>query len=52
MLKNYSIVIDDLRESLALLVTQRLKADDLDILAVKPNIETHKEVLDFCGVTN
>ena len=35
--------IDDLRESPALYVTRRLKADGLDILAVEPNIETHKE---------
>jgi len=35
--------IDDLRESPALLVAQRLKADGLDILAVEPNITTHKE---------
>lgn len=35
--------IDDLRESPALYITRRLKADGLDILAVEPNIETHKE---------
>ena len=35
--------IDDLRESPAILVTKRLKADGLEILAVEPNIETHKE---------
>lgn len=35
--------IDDLRESPALLVTQRLKADGLEVLAVEPNIESHKE---------
>ena len=35
--------IDDLRESPALLVTQRLKADGLDVLAVEPNIKTHRE---------
>ena len=35
--------IDDLRESPALLVTQRLKADGLDVLAVEPNITTHRE---------
>ena len=35
--------VDDLRESPALYITRRLKADGLDILAVEPNIETHKE---------
>jgi UDP-N-acetyl-D-mannosaminuronic acid dehydrogenase len=35
--------IDDLRESPALYITRRLKADGLDILAVEPNIESHKE---------
>ncbi|MFY4758546.1 UDP-N-acetyl-D-mannosamine dehydrogenase [Aliarcobacter butzleri] len=35
--------IDDLRESPALYITRRLKADGLDILAVEPNIENHKE---------
>jgi len=35
--------IDDLRESPALLVTQRLKADGLEVLAVEPNIDTYKE---------
>lgn len=35
--------IDDLRESPALYITRRLKADGLEILAVEPNIETHKE---------
>lgn len=35
--------IDDLRESPALYIARRLKADGLDILAVEPNIETHKE---------
>lgn len=35
--------IDDLRESPALHITRRLKSDGLDILAVEPNIETHKE---------
>ena len=35
--------IDDLRESPALHITRRLKADGLDILAVEPNIENHKE---------
>jgi len=35
--------IDDLRESPALHITRRLKSDGLDILAVEPNIESHKE---------
>lgn len=35
--------IDDLRESPALYITRRLKADGLDIFAVEPNIESHKE---------
>lgn len=35
--------IDDLRESPALYITRRLKADGLDILAVEPNIASHKE---------
>ena len=41
--------IDDLRESPALYIARRLKADRLDILAVEPNIESHKEfeILDY-----
>ena len=35
--------IDDLRESPALYIVRRLKADGLEILAVEPNIENHKE---------
>lgn len=35
--------IDDLRESPALYIARRLKGDGLDILAVEPNIESHKE---------
>jgi len=35
--------IDDLRESPALYIARRLKADGLDILAVEPNIKAHKE---------
>lgn len=35
--------IDDLRESPALHIARRLKGDGLDILAVEPNIENHKE---------
>ncbi|WP_418187279.1 UDP-N-acetyl-D-mannosamine dehydrogenase [Aliarcobacter lanthieri] len=35
--------IDDLRESPALHIVRRLKSDGLDILAVEPNIENHKE---------
>jgi len=35
--------IDDLRESPALYIARRLKADGLDVLVVEPNIETHKE---------
>lgn len=33
----------DLRESPALYIVKRFKIDGLDILAVEPNIETHKE---------
>jgi UDP-N-acetyl-D-mannosaminuronic acid dehydrogenase len=36
--------IDDLRESPALYIARRLKADGLDILAVEPNIESHEEL--------
>lgn len=41
--------IDDLRESPALYITKRLKADGLDILVVEPNIGTHKdfEIVDY-----
>lgn len=35
--------IDDLRESPALYIARKLKADGLEILAVEPNIESHKE---------
>jgi len=35
--------IDDLRESPALYIVRGLKADGLDVIAVEPNIETHKE---------
>ncbi|MBE0499764.1 MAG: UDP-N-acetyl-D-mannosamine dehydrogenase [Campylobacterales bacterium] len=35
--------IDDLRESPALYIARRLKADGVDVLAVEPNIESHKE---------
>ena len=35
--------IDDLRESPALYISRRLKSDGLNILAVEPNIENHKE---------
>ncbi len=35
--------IDDLRESPALYIAKKLKADGLNILAVEPNIEVHKE---------
>ena len=35
--------IDDLRESPALYITRRLQSDGLDILAVEPNIQNHKE---------
>jgi UDP-N-acetyl-D-mannosaminuronic acid dehydrogenase len=35
--------IDDLRESPALYITRRLIADDLDVLAVEPNISEYKE---------
>lgn len=36
--------IDDLRESPALFITKRLIADGIDVLAVEPNIESHKEL--------
>ncbi|WP_323665200.1 UDP-N-acetyl-D-mannosamine dehydrogenase [Aliarcobacter butzleri] len=35
--------IDDLRESPALYVVRRLKTDGLNVLAIEPNIESHKE---------
>ncbi|MFT5660624.1 MAG: UDP-N-acetyl-D-mannosaminuronic acid dehydrogenase [Sulfurimonas sp.] len=35
--------IDDLRESPALYIVRRLKADGLDIVVVEPNIKSHKE---------
>ncbi|MFA6143781.1 MAG: UDP-N-acetyl-D-mannosamine dehydrogenase [Sulfuricurvum sp.] len=35
--------IDDLRESPALYIARRLKADGIDVLAVEPNIEAHQE---------
>lgn len=35
--------IDDLRESPALYIAQRLLADGIDILAVEPNIDSHKD---------
>lgn len=35
--------IDDLRESPALYIARKLKSDGLNILAVEPNIENHKE---------
>ena len=35
--------IDDLRESPALYVTRRLKADGMDVLVVEPNIHSHPE---------
>ena len=35
--------IDDLRESPALYIAKRLQADGLDILAVEPNIKSHKD---------
>ncbi len=35
--------IDDLRESPALYIAQRLKADGLDVIAVEPNIKEHPE---------
>ena len=35
--------IDDLRESPALYITRKLIADDLDVLAVEPNIESFSE---------
>jgi UDP-N-acetyl-D-mannosaminuronic acid dehydrogenase len=41
--------IDDLRESPALYIARRLKADGLDILAVEPNIKSHDEfqIIDY-----
>lgn len=46
--------IDDLRESPALYITKTLKAQGLDILAVEPNIDSHKEfeIVDFEGAIN
>ena len=35
--------IDDLRESPALYITQRLMAADVEVLAVEPNIKTHAD---------
>ena len=35
--------IDDLRESPALYITQRLMAEELEILAVEPNIKSHPQ---------
>jgi len=35
--------IDDLRESPALYITKKLKADGVDVLAVEPNIKSHNE---------
>jgi len=35
--------IDDLRESPALYITRQLRADNLDVLAVEPNIKTFSE---------
>ena len=35
--------IDDLRESPALYIARQLKSDGVNILAVEPNIESHKE---------
>ena len=44
--------IDDLRESPALYIARRLKADGLHVIAVEPNIETHKEfeIVDYKDV--
>lgn len=41
--------IDDLRESPALYIAQRLKADGVDIIAVEPNIKEHSEfeIIDY-----
>lgn len=41
--------IDDLRESPALFIVQRLIADKMDILAVEPNISNHKliEIINY-----
>ncbi len=36
--------IDDLRESPALYIAQRLKAEDLEVLAVEPNIKSHPDL--------
>jgi len=45
----YKPDIDDLRESPALYIARRLKTEGLDILAVEPNIEFHKEfeIIDY-----
>ena len=41
--------IDDLREAPALYIAKALKAQDFDIFAVEPNIQSHKEfaIIDF-----
>ncbi len=35
--------IDDLREAPALYITKTLKAQEFEVLAVEPNIDSHKE---------
>jgi len=46
--------IDDLRESPALYITRRLRADNLDVLAVEPNIQTFSEfdIVDYQEAIN
>jgi len=46
--------IDDLRESPALYITRQLRADNLDILAVEPNIESFSEfdIVDYNNAVN
>jgi len=46
--------IDDLRESPALYITRQLRADNLDILAVEPNIENFSEfnIVNYEDATN
>ena len=41
--------IDDLRESPALYITRQLRADDIDVLAVEPNIKSFSEfdIIDY-----
>jgi len=46
--------IDDLRESPALYITRQLKASDIDVLAVEPNIDSFSEfdIVDYKDAVN